>query len=346
MSYVLHVWEGPEPTALAEAVRLCSGLLREARPANPKFAALVRQLTERFPDIDTLDEDEDPGVWTDGPLARNALTAVFSVGVQTHALDTVVPFVVEVARSLGLIVLDEQAGQVCLPDGRILGGAGSTAAHAATAAGASKPITRLDVLQALNASLGPLLSRQGFKPLPKAAGYRWPVDAAVMDVRFESERRAVGQQVSVTTLITLPGRTSHPLLQRYYPQGTDFLLDHSRLARADGLTWPDMVGSPGGRTDVANAADLDRLCQHWVRVFEVAVLPLLQRCASLEGLAREMAGNMPAFRQRPVTLVLAATVEGLDLGDVAQRLAQWIPPHVVPQLETLLAELRQPRGGL
>jgi Bacterial Ig domain len=82
---------------------------------------------------------------------------VIGIGVRTHALDSVVPFVVECARALGLVVLDDQAGHVYLPDGRTLGPNGPVAPRNAAAPVGPQPPRRAEILQALHAALGPML---------------------------------------------------------------------------------------------------------------------------------------------------------------------------------------------
>jgi hypothetical protein len=71
------------------------------------------------------------------------------------------------------------------------------------------------------------------------------------------------------------------------------------------------------------------------------VLPLISRCQTLEGLAREMAGNMLAFTQAPLALVIAATVPDLDLDDVALRLRQRLLPYMTAKLDERLIEIKR-----
>jgi hypothetical protein len=340
LSYVVHVWETPLPASVAQASELCARLQREATAPNPKYLDLASRLTARFPDIDSLDED-DPGVWTDGPLARNASAAVFAIGVQVHALGEVMPVLFEAAKALGLLVYDDQAATVHLPDGQVLGP--ERAASARSAPPAPVALGRAEVKQAVGAALGPLLTAHGFKP-HQGAGFRLTADSARFDVKIDIEPSGSGHRLGVATLLTIADREDRPLLRRYYPGGTDFCLHHARIAVARGLVWPDLEAHIDCATRVETHAQLDRVTLGWARLFEQAILPLVQRCLTLQGLADEMIGNMSAFSQRPFTLVLAAQVGRHDLDDVAKRLSEWLPPHIRPQLESLLSELRAAVG--
>jgi hypothetical protein len=73
---------------------------------------------------------------------------------------------------------------------------------------------------------------------------------------------------------------------------------------------------------------------------------VLQRSVRFEQQILAMPGNTPACHQRGGTPVLAATVDGMDLDVVAERLAHWVPHHVAPGLKTLLAERVDTRRSL
>ncbi len=120
MSYILHIWEHPVPTSVAEATQIQSRLHAQRGAQNPKFIELATRLTERHPCITTLDDEDPEAVWSDGPLDGKTERAVYGIGIQTEFLNTVVPFVVETAGALGLTVFDMQAGEARLPGGRVL----------------------------------------------------------------------------------------------------------------------------------------------------------------------------------------------------------------------------------
>lgn len=131
MSYVLYIWEHPPaaplPATIPEAAR-CVGLLRQSKPGhNPKFLALAKSLTARYPALNELPSNEDGEppdadeyAWVDGELTGETDEAVFNLGLSTGMLDEVRPFVIEEALKLGLNIVDVQAGEVFLADGRTL----------------------------------------------------------------------------------------------------------------------------------------------------------------------------------------------------------------------------------
>ncbi|MDO5691689.1 MAG: hypothetical protein Q4G70_04300 [Pseudomonadota bacterium] len=129
MSYVLQIWsqpaDEPPPTTVAEADALVVRLSKTPQPQDhPLFLQLAQRLTQRYPCLTTLDEEdeesEDATVWSDGPLDGRTACALYGLGVQTTHLHRAVPFVVATARALGLNVYDMQAGEAHLANGSVL----------------------------------------------------------------------------------------------------------------------------------------------------------------------------------------------------------------------------------
>lgn len=127
MSYVLQVWEKPStkpwPTTIEEAAQLVGQLGHPGADQNPKFLDFAKRLTERYPCICSVEADNIPEselAWSDGPLDGKAGEAVYSIGLNTNMLEEVRPFVFNTAKVLGLNVTDEQAGEVCLANGKTL----------------------------------------------------------------------------------------------------------------------------------------------------------------------------------------------------------------------------------
>lgn len=110
------------PSTAKDAEKIHRLLASQAAPQNPKFVAFARKLTDRFPCITTLDdEDAEDAIWTDGPLDGVTGKPLYGVGVRTDALQDVMPVIIDAARGLGLIVYDMQSGLAILPDGKTLG---------------------------------------------------------------------------------------------------------------------------------------------------------------------------------------------------------------------------------
>lgn len=71
------------------------------------FHTLIDVLTERYPCIcDLADVVDEEGVWSDGPLRNNINLKAPVLGIVYSRVDEVLPFLVEKANSLGLVVFD------------------------------------------------------------------------------------------------------------------------------------------------------------------------------------------------------------------------------------------------
>ncbi len=87
----------------------------DERP-HPTFIAVHKELTDRFPCICDLPEDEvDEGVWSDGPLLNNFGAREAVIGFTFSAAETLLPFVLGVARNHGLTAFDWQTETVHRP---------------------------------------------------------------------------------------------------------------------------------------------------------------------------------------------------------------------------------------
>ena len=82
----------------------------------PVFHQLIDELTARFPCICDL-EDEDDGVWSDGPLRNNIECRVPVLGMTYSNVEEVLPFLIETANRLGLTVLDFHTERIHRPSG-------------------------------------------------------------------------------------------------------------------------------------------------------------------------------------------------------------------------------------
>lgn len=122
MSYIIHFFSGAMPRTLADAVTQADNSSEHPRGQNTLFIKLAQALTQRYPCITTIDEDDEetPAVWSDGPLDGKSSRTVYALGLLSDWVDEVQPFVVETATSLGLNVLDHQQGCAYLPGGKVL----------------------------------------------------------------------------------------------------------------------------------------------------------------------------------------------------------------------------------
>ncbi|NRF72137.1 sel1 repeat family protein [Aquincola sp. S2] len=119
MSYLLQVWQQPDdvtvPGSLDAAVALVDRLHHGAAAPSPRFGTLAEQLNCRYPGSGR------DSVWADGRLdPARAEAPVWPIDLaRSDRLDEVQVLVVARATALGLNVLDEQAGEVHLADGRV-----------------------------------------------------------------------------------------------------------------------------------------------------------------------------------------------------------------------------------
>lgn len=117
MSYVLHIWNQPRPASLAEAADVAFGRGSDIVGQEPAFLTLVARLTQRYPCITTLPDDQ--GVWSDGPLDGRTEQRALVLGI-AHDHEQVLEFVALTATELGLCVFDMQELKAYLPDGIVL----------------------------------------------------------------------------------------------------------------------------------------------------------------------------------------------------------------------------------
>ena len=118
MSFDLAVWEEPTPRtdgeALDELQRLRAQYLGKGASAPPseRIKAFIAALTERYPDITELPDDEvDDGVWSDGPLVDNASGPIFYFGIVGSRAEDVTEYVAHIAAEHGLVCFDPQSGR-------------------------------------------------------------------------------------------------------------------------------------------------------------------------------------------------------------------------------------------
>lgn len=164
MSYNVAIVLPPVPDDDAQAWKALDTLTaaQGARPA--VLQELHDRLTARYPCLSALSGDDvDDGVWSDGPLIDDFGHRAAVIGIAS-AVDEVLPFVVQSANDLGLVVLDWATGRIHRPGGTARGASvGSTVVRA-------EPSMRMqDVRERLVAGLAPWLP--GFRARKKDASF-------------------------------------------------------------------------------------------------------------------------------------------------------------------------------
>ena len=107
MSYNIAVVIPPVPCNDADAWRSVDALIKESGPRPSVFKKLHDQLTAKYPCICSVPDDRvDDTVWSDGPLINNFGHRAAVLGMSYSRVDEVLPFLVQTANNLGLIVFD------------------------------------------------------------------------------------------------------------------------------------------------------------------------------------------------------------------------------------------------
>jgi hypothetical protein len=117
MSYDLVIVDLPVPSIDEQAWQMwpeiCDSLAAGVGPASFVFRELHRRITTRFPCI----SDDESGPWDYGPLINCFGTHIASVGIRGSRIDDVVPFVIETAIEMNLVVFDPQMAEIHRPPG-------------------------------------------------------------------------------------------------------------------------------------------------------------------------------------------------------------------------------------
>jgi hypothetical protein len=137
VSYTIGLLIEPASSDDATAFKQFNALADASAPneqPHPTFVAVHAELTARFPCICDLPDDQiDDGVWSDGPLINNFGAGQAVIGFVFSHVETVLPFVIEVARKHGVTVFDWQTETIHRPGDAILTVEGSTELHNPTA---------------------------------------------------------------------------------------------------------------------------------------------------------------------------------------------------------------------
>lgn len=156
MSYLLHVWEGPEPVNRDNVAQVVEWLRYDKSAPNPKLIEFAKQLMRRYPH--DAGDGAGYGVWSDGVIDGRSETPVFSFGVASP-LPSVLRFVAETAMILGLHVHDAQTGRTWFASGSVH--PPYSAADLAQQKGAER-MTYPELKRSINEALYRILEKDGF----------------------------------------------------------------------------------------------------------------------------------------------------------------------------------------
>jgi hypothetical protein len=113
MSYNVAIVLAPVPASDTEAWATVDRIIEEQGPRPAVFQELHDRLTARYPCMCSVPDDQiDDTVWSDGPLINNFLHRAAVLGMSYSRVDEVLPFLIESANDLGLVVFDWGTGTI------------------------------------------------------------------------------------------------------------------------------------------------------------------------------------------------------------------------------------------
>ncbi len=113
MSYNVAVVLPPVPAEADSAWVALDGFIKEQGPRPAVFQELHDRLTARYPCMCSVPDDRiDEIVWSDGPLINDFLHRAAVLGMSYSRVDEVLPFLLETANDLGLVVFDWATGTI------------------------------------------------------------------------------------------------------------------------------------------------------------------------------------------------------------------------------------------
>ena len=121
MSYNVAICTEPVPSKDEEAWQAVDSLI-DAKGEPPEvFKELHDRLTRRYPCISTLSDErvDDDGVWSDGPLWNDFGHRAAVLGMVYSRVEEVLPFLVETANDLGLVVFDWTGPSIYRPKSKV-----------------------------------------------------------------------------------------------------------------------------------------------------------------------------------------------------------------------------------
>jgi hypothetical protein len=107
MSYNVAVLLQPVSNDNATAWAVVNEIIEQEGPRPQVFQELHDLLTARYPCMCAVPDDQiDDTVWSDGPLINNFGHQAAVLGLSYSRIEEVLPFLVETANNLGLVVFD------------------------------------------------------------------------------------------------------------------------------------------------------------------------------------------------------------------------------------------------
>ncbi len=347
MSYVLHLWEHPVPASVAEADRIQTRLSTERTSQNPKFIELAKRLTERYPCMTTLEDDDLEVAWSDGPLDGQTDSPVYSLGVQATMLGVVVPFVATTANALGLTVYDTQAAQVHLPSGKVLTLPGRAPIDFDEPAGVDELRSKAHVVEVLLQELEPFMKPHGFKAVKKDSAFKRKLGVCDQSLLFGIVDYCPKFQIELYFWIR-PKLGGPCQVVADQNAGSGWPLDMEKVADMAGVKrFGDQPGL-SGRSRVDSLSGLKDWAHRLGAFVSSAVVPIADKCQTVAEVDRLM--NPEGADASPFTQYIDALVLAKAAGNpryealVAEWRSKTPAGYMQDRLNALVAAL-QTQGG-
>lgn len=287
MSYVVHIWEHPQPTSLAAAERLHQYLGDRASPRYAKWQQLRDEIEARMVAQGT------PREWIDFPIDPEHRER--SYGLDFYGPENYQEVVVQSATRLGFSVYDDQAARLYLPFGYVL--TFDAISRLESGDGALPPprlgvADRDEVMARCEAAWRPRLEALGFSvrrgepsrsEIPLLAERVVPVGKQTIAINFSTFEERLSFEVIAAIVPDLPtavleasgGIRKMQVRGREYRGIAAFMIDHGR-----GDEWMSMGGA------LRNAEYVDRLVPGLLEYLDGEILPTLDACTTSEGVLR------------------------------------------------------------
>lgn len=285
MSYVVHIWEHPQPTSLQAAERLHQYLSDRASPPNAKWGQLRDEIEARMVAQGT------PREWIEFPI--DPAHRERSYGLQVDGPENYLDVVVRSATGMGLSVYDDQAARLYLPFDYVLTFDGLERMGPRDGAPLPQrlgPQDRDAVMVRCEAAWRPHFEAWGWSfrrgepvrdEIPLLAERMVPAGRQRIAIHFSTFEERLSVEVLATIEPDLPeavleacgGPRRMQVRGREYRGISAFMVDQER-----GPEWLSMGGT------LRHAGFVDRLVPGLLEYLGDEVLPTLQACATAQGI--------------------------------------------------------------
>jgi len=291
MSYAVHFWSQPIPKTLDQATEIFDSLQSAPKRQNPLFQLLAKRLTARFPCITEIDEDDPNLAWSDGPLDGITQDATYGIGILSQRVDEVQPFVVETATSLGLVVMDDQQGEVYLPGGTVLNRDGAAPGrHLGMELGGN--LSAALVERTLADAMYPLLVAAGFEEIKALGGWWRTVERGAQSLRYIAMESSP-EMVAFDIEVTVTNKHITPVIDAMLKAAGQSAEKHVATAISSLALFSRFFHMPSGlakvrhplRFEIKSVEELRILAIELRRMVVDYVLPILDACCDVRRLA-------------------------------------------------------------